>query len=104
MGAEPLVGRTGQEVDVELCDIHDSVRSEMDGVHEGESAHRVGSRHNLLHWIDRSDRVGGVAEGHKARSRTDLALQIIEIERAVLRMDIHRLDHQAAVSGDRSPR
>ena len=100
---EPLVGAAGQEVGVERLDVDRAVRRVRDGVDVGQRPDLVGAGDDLGDRVDRADRVARVADGDELRPRRELRLEVLEVERDVVRPDVDLLDGHAAVGGHRLP-
>ena len=101
--AEHLVRRKREKIAVPRLYVDRPVRREVHGIDEHQSAGIVSPAANRRHVVDGADRVGGDADRHEARARTELPPQTVQIERAVFGMDVDPAHRSARVLGRQHP-
>ena len=103
MRAAELVGRADQHVGADLAHVDRLVRRVVDGVNPRERAGVVRELADAPGVHDRADGVGRPRERDDLGARSELSLEIIEIERrVVIQLDVP--DDQAGVVRELQPR
>src|SRR5580692_9791473 len=92
-----LISRTHQEIAVERADIDGPVRCVMNRVNVSHRAALVGEANNLLHVINRAYGIRSVTDRNQFGPVGDLALQIGQVESAVVFMNLHHAYGHAAL-------
>src|SRR5579859_5099496 len=72
-------------------------------VDEAERTHTVCQLDDALDIIDRANGIGGIAHRHNLRTRGDLPLHLLHIERAILWMEINPANMAAAILRNQEP-
>jgi hypothetical protein len=102
MRAAELVGRADQHVGLDVADVDRLVRRVVHGVHPRERPGLMRERAHAAGVGDRADRIGGPGERDHLGARSELALQVIEVQRrVVVQFDVP--DHEVAVVRDLQP-
>jgi hypothetical protein len=100
--AAELVRRADQHVGTDVADVDRLVRRVVDGIHPGQRPGRVRELADAAGVCDRADRVGGPGERDHLGARSELALQVREVQcRVVVELDVP--DHEIAVVRDFQP-
>src|SRR5262249_42211811 len=102
--AEEFVGRTSKKIAVPIPYIDQRVRRMVHGIDEYQCSGGVHGLSDGLDWIARADGIGGRTDGDELGPRTELAFEVIEVERAIFRMNIDVANRRAAVLGRADPR
>jgi hypothetical protein len=102
MRAAELVRGADQHVGIDVADVDRLVRRVVDGVHPGEGPGLVREVAHAARVGDRADRVGGPGERDHLGPRSELALQVPEVQgRVVVEFDVPH--HEIAVVRDLQP-
>src|SRR5262245_8055145 len=95
--AEKLVRRADQEIAPPGRDVDERVRRMMHGIEEDQRAGLVSESGNLRNGVARADRVGSAANRHELGLRGELALQVVEVQRAVLAVNADTLNGRPSI-------
>ena len=103
MRTEELVRRTEQDVGSDRRDVDRPVRSLMDGIDPRQRTGLVGQRADPSDVVDRSNGVRRPGKRDHTRAPAELALQVGQVERAVLRIEVDEPDPDVAIDGELEP-
>ena len=103
VGAEELVRRAEENVDVPAGDVDPAVRPVVDSVRPGERACAVRQLDHPRDVRRRPDRVRGDRKGDDARPLGELRLEVVEVEREIV-VDAREADDDAEILLEREPR
>ena len=76
----------------------------MDGIEKHAGAHLVRPASNGAHVIHGTRGVRSTAHGNQPRTGVEFAAQIVQVERAILRMNVHVLQVSPGVTRHELPR
>lgn len=100
--AEHLVARERGEIDPQGGDVERAVGNELRGVEKGGGTDSLGTRDNLGDRQQSAEDIGHARKGDQAGAGADLAVEGVEIERAV-RMKFRVTQHDSALAGQHQP-
>src|SRR6185312_415990 len=73
-----LVARKGVEVAIEILDIDSDVGNSLCSIYYDGDVVCVRNLHNFPNWVNRSQRIGHMSDGHDLCARTDQLLELIQ--------------------------